>query len=66
MELTVDGTTLSIGQMGPDFLLLDELIDHPPCEATIMLSIDGHERRWEVRLPEGLAKGRKRVMIAEV
>ncbi len=65
MQLLVNGATLSIGQMGPDFLLLDNPIDHPPAEATIVLSVDGRERRWPVRLPEGLAVGRQRVVIAK-
>lgn len=55
MQLLVNGATLSIGQMGPDFLLLDAPFDHPPAEATIVLRIDDHERRWQVRLPEGLS-----------
>ncbi len=67
MQLIVDGTSLSIGQMAPDFLLIDETIDHLPGEATIVLAVEGsEERRWQVRLPEGLAVGRERVAIAKV
>jgi hypothetical protein len=66
MQLLIDGATLSIGQMGPDFLLLDKSMDHPPAEATIVFSVDGSERRWRVYLPEGLATGRERVVIAKV
>jgi hypothetical protein len=64
MELLVNGATLSIGQMGPDFLLLDDPIDVPPGNAVIVFSVDGNARRWEVRLPEGVAAGRQRVPIA--
>lgn len=67
MQLLVDGVSLSIGQMGPDFLLLDKTIDHPPGEATIVFRVEGNdERRWQVRLPDGLAAGRERVVIAKV
>ncbi|HEY2343529.1 MAG TPA: hypothetical protein VGH90_10885 [Chthoniobacteraceae bacterium] len=64
MELRVNGAVLSIGQMGPDFLLMDSLVDHPPCDATIVLRVDGVERQWRVRLPEGLSAEVERVKIA--
>jgi hypothetical protein len=65
MQLLVNGVTLSIGQMGPDYLMLDASIDHPPTNATIVFSVDGNERRWTVRLPEGLSMDRERVVIAK-
>ncbi len=65
MQLLVNGATLSIGQMGPDFLLLDATMDHPPSEAMIVFSVDGNERRWKVSLPEGLSRGQDRVAIAK-
>ncbi len=67
MQLLVNGVSLSISQMGPDFLFIDEPIDHPPSEATIIFQVEGSdERRWQVRLPKGLATGRERVVIAKV
>jgi len=66
MQLLVDGVSLPIGQMGPDFLLLDKSIDRPPGEATIVFSVEGYdERRWQVRLPEGLSADCERVVIAK-
>jgi hypothetical protein len=32
-ELCVNGHTLRIGQLGPDFLVLDDLADQPPGRA---------------------------------
>jgi hypothetical protein len=55
MELCVNGYVLSIGQLGPDFLILDKPADHPPAEAEIAVWIDGRERRWNVHLPDGIA-----------
>jgi len=66
MQLLVNGSSLPIAQMGPDFLLIDKPIDQPPCEATIVFSVDDSERRWRVRLPDGLAAGRERVAIARM
>lgn len=64
MQLFVNGTALSIGQMGPDFLLLDDGIAHPPAEATILLRIDASEERWPVYLPDGITAGPCRVRLA--
>lgn len=64
MQLFINGTSWSIGQMGPDFLLLDDGAAHPPAEATIMLRVDAHEERWPVYLPDGIAAGACRVRIA--
>jgi hypothetical protein len=64
MELRVNGKTLSIAQMGPDFLFVEPATDLPPGEATIVLSVDGKERRWRVRLPEGVSKESDRVALA--
>lgn len=58
MQLSVNGHLLSIAQLGPDFVFLDDPIDHPPAEAEIAMSIDGREKRWKVRLPEGIAADR--------
>ncbi len=55
MELRLNGQVLPIAQLGPDFLILTELFDHPPAEAEIMLAIDGQESRWAVRLVRGIA-----------
>jgi len=63
MALIVNGSTLSIAQLGPDFLLLRETLSHPPTEATVVMQIDGNERQWTVKLPDGLAEGVERVRI---
>lgn len=66
MHLVLDGRILSIGQLGPDFLILDTPIDHPPATGTLFFSIDGNERERQVRLPEGITAGSRRVSIAKV
>jgi hypothetical protein len=64
MELRLNGHILPIGQLGPDFLVLRNPIDHPPTDGEIALSIDGHEDRWPVRLPDGLSGSQTRARIA--
>ena len=64
MELRFNGHVLPIAQMGPDFLIIINPIDHPPTEAEITLSIDGDESRWLVRLEDGLSAARRRTHIS--
>jgi hypothetical protein len=60
MRLSVDGHTLSIGHLGPDYVILDASIDHPPSDAEVFLSVDGKESRWKVRLIDGLSASQAR------
>ena len=54
MELHVNGYVLPIGQLGPDFLILDDPTAHPPAGAEIHMWIDDDASRWTVRLPDGI------------
>ena len=64
MHLTIDGKRLSVGQMGPDFLIMDAPEDYAPTVAQLYLSVDGHEREWPVFLPDGISASSRRVVIA--
>jgi len=64
MRLIVNGTSIRITHMGPDFLFVESPTDHPPCEGSIMLRVDDSESQWGVRLPEGISKDSKRVALA--
>jgi hypothetical protein len=64
MHLLLDGEILSVGQLGPDFLILDTAIDHPPSTARLFFAVDGNERQWNVHLPQGISADSRRVVIA--
>ena len=64
MQLSVNGHMLSIGHLGPDYVVLDTPIDHPPSDAEISLSVDGKESRWEVQLVDGLSADQARARIS--
>jgi hypothetical protein len=64
MRLLVNGCSISVVQMGPDFLLVDAPINHPPGAASLVLQVDQSERRWNVHLPNGICAESKRVAIA--
>jgi hypothetical protein len=63
MELRLDGSVLKISDLGPDFLILAQPIDHPPAQAEIVMSVDGKEDRWPVWLPAGLSPASQRTEI---
>ena len=63
MHLSVNGRILPIAQLGPDFLILAQPAGHPPAEAEITLSIDGHVQRWAVYLPYGIVPERLKTPI---
>jgi hypothetical protein len=64
MRLLVNGLSLPVAQLGPDFLLLDEPVNHEPATATMVMQIDSSERRWNVRLPNGISADSARVQLA--
>lgn len=64
MHLSVNGHVISIGHLAPDYVILDNPIDHPPCDAEIFMSVDGKESRWRVKLLDGLSASQPRSRIS--
>ena len=64
MRLLVNGFSLRIAQMGPDFLLVDSDTAHGPGPAIIQMQVDASERQWEVHLPEGVVAGKMQPVVA--
>lgn len=63
MRLLVNGLSLPVTQMGADFLLLHQPVNHPPARASLLLRVDESERCWNVHLPHGITAGTNRVVI---
>jgi hypothetical protein len=61
MQLLINGRSIPVAQLGPDFLLLDHPFDLPPGNAELVVQVDQSERRWEVRLPNGISSTSNRV-----
>ena len=61
--MILNGHSIPVAQLGPDFLLLDAPKDHPPGLASIVLRVDQSEERWNVHLPNGISADSKRVAI---
>jgi hypothetical protein len=66
MHLVLNGPTLPISHLGPNYLRLKEPAELAPCDAQIVLVIDGHESRWPVHLPEGLQRDHGRIPVERV
>jgi hypothetical protein len=64
ISLLINGLVFSVAQMGPDFVLLNDPVDHPPTSASVLMRVDQSEQRWNVRLPSGISADKKRVEIA--
>jgi hypothetical protein len=64
MWLQVDGNTLVIAQMGPNFLLVDEPIHLPPGIASVVMQVDASVRQWNVYLPNGISKDSEWIAIS--
>jgi len=63
IHLYLNGHVLPVAQLGPDFLVLRQPIDHPAADAEIALSIDGHDDRWRVCLESGIQSAQRRTSI---
>jgi hypothetical protein len=64
MQLLVNGASLGITHMGRDFIIIESAAEYPPGVASLLLKVDDSESRWNVRLPDGISAGSKRVAIA--
>jgi hypothetical protein len=63
IQLLIDGCSVPVAQLGPDFLLLDQPFEHPPGNARLVLQVDQNERRWDICLPNGVSADENRVSI---
>ena len=66
LQLCLPDVVLELAQIGPDRLILDAPVDHPPCEAEVVMQIDGNERRWPVFLPSGISRNSRVIRTAQV
>ncbi len=66
IELRLNGQVLPIAQLGRDFIVLRNAVNHPPAEAEIALSIDGEESCWPVCLAEGVTMNQQKTRITRV
>jgi len=57
--LLLHGQKLNVSHLWHEGFILREAFTHPPTEAELVVSIDGHEDRRRVYLPDGLRPGQR-------
>ena len=53
LRLEAEGQSWPLAKMGKDHVVPAVRIELPPCDAVVVLTVDGDERRWNVRLVDG-------------
>lgn len=54
LRLEVAGHSWPIAKLGPDHFVPAERFELEPCTGEIIMTVDQQERRWKVRLIEGV------------
>jgi hypothetical protein len=63
LELHVDDKVFSLRQTGPDFIDVRQPVEMVPCEADVVVWIDGSEYRRRVSLVDGMSPSCERIKI---
>jgi hypothetical protein len=66
IHLYVNGQILPISHLGGDHFILRTPIEIGPTNAESAMSIDGKERRWNVRLADGIQPGQIRTYLTAI
>lgn len=53
LSLRIGDRELDVWSVGPDEIILREWQAIEPCDATVLMWVDGSEFAWPVRLPHG-------------
>ena len=65
LELRAAGQCIPLAQMAHDFVIPVEPVDLPPCEAEIVMTVDGEPTRMRVSLREGGKAGQRRIALSK-
>ena len=65
LELRAAGLCVPLAQAAHDFAIPVESVDLPPCEAEIVMTVDGKSTRLPVYLHEGGQAGRRRIALSK-
>ncbi len=66
MELRAGEKRVPLAQLAPDFAIPAEPVDLPPCEAEILLTVDGQTTRMPVFLRDGAQTDRRRIDLHRI
>ena len=55
LELRIGEQLFELAEIGPGTIFLRNPVFLPPCEAEIVMYVDGRRRCWQIELPDGLS-----------
>ena len=61
LHLLIDGKALELSRISPHGCTLRRPAEFPPCEAEVIMHVDGHARIWRVYLPDGVSQSSREV-----
>jgi hypothetical protein len=53
LRLEAQGKSWPLAKIGKNHVVPAGELELPPCDAVIVMTVDGNERRWDVRLVDG-------------
>ena len=56
LQLVAHGKSYPLAQIGPDFVIFNTPVNLAPCDATIIMHVNGEERRWPVALVDAATR----------
>ena len=65
LELFAAGRRIPLAQVAHDYAIPVESVDLPPCEAEIVMTVDGETTRMPVLLPNGGWIGLRRIALSK-
>jgi hypothetical protein len=55
LDLVVNGRSIPLARVGPNYAVLQERVDIPAgSPAILLMNVDGREHRWEIVLENGI------------
>ena len=63
LHLLAQGNSYPLAQIASDFVIFRSPVTISPCEATIVMCVDGAERCWRITLPAGASRDSEFVKI---
>jgi len=63
LNLIAGNHTFRLSQIGPGYVILREAVSIDPCDAEIVVSVDGDDRRIPVQLVDGAVPSNRNVRV---
>jgi hypothetical protein len=65
MRLEANGQVRRIAKLGPDHFVPADPFEMPACTGVIIMTVDGNERRWPVRILNDVSRRDSEVPIVD-